>query len=51
MAEENDDLVHIQFIVKKSLRKKFKSKCLLRDINPSEWLRHQVEKFVKEDKK
>lgn len=46
---KKDDNVHIQFIVKESLRKKFRMKCLKQDVKPSEWLRKQVENFTKEN--
>jgi hypothetical protein len=48
---EEDYNIHIQFIAKESLRKQFKIKCLQKGIKPSEWLRQQVEKFVKENEK
>jgi len=46
---QEDYNVHIQFIVKESLRTKFRIKCLQKGVNPSEWLRQQVEKFVEDD--
>jgi|GEM_PF-2745243 hypothetical protein len=45
---QKDGNVHVQFIVKESLRKKFRIKCLQKDIKPSEWLRQQVEKMVED---
>lgn len=43
--------VKINIRISEELRDKFKAKCSLKAINKSEWLRLQIEKFVKDDEK
>jgi hypothetical protein len=49
--EKDDDIVPIQFKVKRKLRKSFRDKCRKKGYNPSGWLRVQIDKFIKVDEK
>lgn len=43
--QQNDD--YIRFRIPSKTKKLFKAKCKAKAINFSEWLRQQVEKFIK----
>lgn len=51
MKEEKiDDLVHVQTIVSRYLRIKFKAKCKADDTTPSQWMRNKIKEYVGDDK-
>lgn len=50
MKKENiHDLVHIQTIVPRSVRSRFKELCKKDDTTPSQWMRNQIKDYISKD--